>query len=123
MGYVVVNRRDRCVLIAGGGGYIGSHNAKALARARFYSLVVNDLRAGYRWEVKWGPLIESNLADKQALRGFRDLSNLGGDSLCGKRLRGRVDGGAASVFSEQRRHHTQPHWRENSARSMIPRRT
>jgi UDP-arabinose 4-epimerase len=64
----VVDSGDRvCVLITGGAGYIGSHSAKALARAGFYPVVVDDLRAGHRSAVRWGPLIEADLADKAAL--------------------------------------------------------
>ena len=60
--------RDRvCVLITGGAGYIGSHSAKALARAGFYPVVVDDLRTGHRSAVRWGPLVETDLADKVAL--------------------------------------------------------
>jgi UDP-arabinose 4-epimerase len=56
-----------CVLITGGAGYIGSHSAKALARAGFYPIVVDDLRTGHRSAVRWGPLGETDLADKAAL--------------------------------------------------------
>lgn len=68
-GYSAVQSRDKSwVLISGGAGYIGSHTAKALAGAGFNPLVVDDLRAGHRWAVKWGPLIETNIADRAALR-------------------------------------------------------
>ncbi len=64
----VIDSRDRvCVLITGGAGYIGSHSAKALAGAGFYPVVVDDLRTGHRSAVRWGPLIEADLADKAAL--------------------------------------------------------
>jgi UDP-arabinose 4-epimerase len=56
-----------CVLITGGAGYIGSHSAKALHRAGIYPVVVDDLRTGHRSAVRWGPLIETDLADKAAL--------------------------------------------------------
>ena len=56
-----------CALITGGAGYIGSHSAKALARAGFYPIVVDDLRTGHRSAVRWGPLVEPDLADKAAL--------------------------------------------------------
>lgn len=60
--------QDRaCVLITGGAGYIGSHSAKALARAGFYPVVVDDLRTGHRSAVRWGPFVEADLADKVAL--------------------------------------------------------
>jgi UDP-glucose-4-epimerase GalE len=64
----VVDSRDRIdVLITGGAGYIGSHSAKALARAGYYPVVVDDLRTGHRSAVRWGPFIETDLADKTAL--------------------------------------------------------
>lgn len=42
------------ILVTGGAGYIGSHTAKALARAGFEPVVVNNLSYGHRWAVKWG---------------------------------------------------------------------
>ena len=57
-----------CVLITGGAGYIGSHTAKALSRAGFYPLVLDDLREGHRRAVQWGPLVVADLADEDALR-------------------------------------------------------
>jgi UDP-arabinose 4-epimerase len=64
---VVDSQGRACVLISGGAGYIGSHSAKALAAAGFYPVVVDDLRTGHRSAVRWGPLIEADLADKSAL--------------------------------------------------------
>ena len=64
----VADSRERvCVLITGGAGYVGSHSAKALAQAGLYPVVVDDLRTGHRSSVRWGPLIEADLADKAAL--------------------------------------------------------
>ncbi|GAB6876185.1 UDP-glucose 4-epimerase GalE [Thermaerobacter litoralis] len=56
------------VLVTGGAGYIGSHTAKALARSGFEPVVFDNLSTGHRWAVKWGPLIEADLADKAAIR-------------------------------------------------------
>ena len=56
------------VLITGGAGYIGSHTAKALSRAGFYPVVLDNLSTGHRWAVKWGPLIEGDLADHKLIR-------------------------------------------------------
>ncbi len=69
----MVDTRDRvCVLITGGAGYIGSHSAKALARAGFYPVVVDDLRTGHRSAVRWGPLIEADLSDTTKLNKVFD---------------------------------------------------
>ncbi len=51
------------VLVTGGAGYIGSHTAKALARSGFEPIVLDNLSAGHRWAVKWGPLVEGDLGD------------------------------------------------------------
>ncbi len=55
------------VLVTGGAGYIGSHTAKALAKAGHEPFVLDNLSAGHRWAVKWGPLFEQDLADAQGL--------------------------------------------------------
>ncbi len=47
------------VLVTGGAGYIGSHTAKALARSGFEPIVLDNLSAGHRWAVKWGPLVSN----------------------------------------------------------------
>jgi UDP-arabinose 4-epimerase len=51
------------VLIVGGAGYIGSHTAKRAAAAGLEPVVFDNLVYGHRWAVKWGPLIEGDLAD------------------------------------------------------------
>ncbi len=55
------------VLVTGGAGYIGSHAAKALAKAGHEPLVLDNLSAGHRWAVKWGPLFEIDLKDAERL--------------------------------------------------------
>ncbi len=56
------------VLVTGGAGYIGSHTAKALARSGYEPLVLDNFSAGHRWAVKWGPLVDGDLADTALLR-------------------------------------------------------
>ncbi|MGO8818010.1 MAG: UDP-glucose 4-epimerase GalE [Terriglobia bacterium] len=58
------------VLVTGGAGYIGSHTAKALAKAGHEPLVLDNLSAGHRWAVKWGRLLEWDLADTELLPQF-----------------------------------------------------
>ena len=55
------------VLVTGGAGYVGSHTCKALAAARFEPVTFDDFRRGNRWAVRWGPLIEGDLAKQAAL--------------------------------------------------------
>ena len=56
------------ILITGGAGYIGSHTAKVLARTGHEPIVLDSLVRGHRWAVRWGPLIEADLADREAVR-------------------------------------------------------
>ena len=62
------------VLVTGGAGYIGSQTAKTLARAGHQPVVLDNFSSGHRWAVKWGPLVEADLADEakliQTLRQF-----------------------------------------------------
>ena len=55
------------VLLTGGAGYIGSHTAKALARAGHEPVVFDNLSSGRRAAVRWGPLVEADLADRSAI--------------------------------------------------------
>ncbi|MCM0753988.1 UDP-glucose 4-epimerase GalE [Desulfovibrio aminophilus] len=57
----------RAVLVTGGAGYIGGHACKALARAGYLPVTVDDLSAGHEWAVKWGPLVRADVADRAAL--------------------------------------------------------
>jgi UDP-glucose-4-epimerase GalE len=59
---------SRAVLVTGGAGYIGSHAAKALHRAGYRVVVFDNLVAGHRAAVKWGELVEGDIADVAAVR-------------------------------------------------------
>jgi UDP-arabinose 4-epimerase len=65
----------KAVLVTGGAGYIGSHTCKALSRAGYLPVCYDNLVHGHRWAVKWGPLVEGDLADadllKRTLEKFR----------------------------------------------------
>ena len=56
------------VLVTGGAGYIGGHTCKALARAGYTPVTLDNLVYGHRWAVKWGPFVEGDLADRDLLR-------------------------------------------------------
>ena len=56
------------MLVTGGAGYIGSHAAKALSRAGYRVVVYDNLSAGHREAVKYGPLVEGDIADVGAVR-------------------------------------------------------
>ena len=56
------------ILIVGGAGYIGSHTAKLVAASGRRPVVFDNLVYGHREAVKWGPLVEGDLADPAAIR-------------------------------------------------------
>jgi UDP-glucose-4-epimerase GalE len=58
----------RTVLVTGGAGYIGSHAAKALARAGYRVVVYDNLSAGHRAAARYGDLVEGEIADVAAVR-------------------------------------------------------
>lgn len=62
------------VLVVGGAGYIGSHTCKALARAGYRPVVFDDLSEGHREAVRWGELIEGDIADRRALEDALERS-------------------------------------------------
>ena len=98
------------VLVTGGAGYIGSHACKALQRAGYEVVVYDNLVAGHREAVRYGPLVEGDIADtarvRQALRDHRIFAVMHfaafldvGESVRepGKYFRNNV-GGALSVL-------------------------
>jgi UDP-arabinose 4-epimerase len=54
---------SQAILVTGGAGYVGAHACKALARAGYRPVVFDDLSRGRREAVRWGPLVEGELAD------------------------------------------------------------
>ena len=56
------------ILVTGGAGYIGSHACKALAEAGYTPVTLDNLSCGHRRAVKWGPLVEGDLADTGLLQ-------------------------------------------------------
>jgi UDP-arabinose 4-epimerase len=57
----------RPILVTGGAGYIGSHAAKALAKAGYLPVTYDNLGHGHRAAVRWGPLEEGDLLDPARL--------------------------------------------------------
>jgi UDP-glucose-4-epimerase GalE len=56
------------ILVAGGAGYVGSHACKALAEAGYRPVTLDNLVTGHADAVKWGPLVEADIADVEAVR-------------------------------------------------------
>lgn len=55
------------VIVTGGAGYVGSHAAQALAAAGFLPVTLDKLERGHRELVRFGPLLELDLADEVAV--------------------------------------------------------
>jgi UDP-arabinose 4-epimerase len=55
------------IIVTGGAGYIGSHASKALARAGYIPVVLDNFERGHRWAVKWGPLVQADLRNQEDL--------------------------------------------------------
>ena len=61
------------VLVTGGAGYIGAHACKALSQAGFLPVAFDNLGLGHRDFVKWGPLVEADIRDREAvIRAIRE---------------------------------------------------
>lgn len=58
---------SKTVFVTGGAGYVGSHCCKSFARAGWNVVVYDNLSRGWRDFVKWGPLIEGDILDKERL--------------------------------------------------------
>jgi UDP-arabinose 4-epimerase len=55
------------ILVTGGAGYIGSHACKALAKAGFEPVVIDNLTSGNKAAVKWGQFVQADIRDGAAL--------------------------------------------------------
>jgi len=55
------------ILVTGGAGYIGAHACKALAREGFLPVTYDNLSTGWADAVRFGPLAEGDLLDRDRL--------------------------------------------------------
>ena len=62
----------RDILVTGGAGYIGAHACKALAAAEYRPIAYDNLVYGHREAVKWGPLEDGDIADRNRLNAVID---------------------------------------------------
>jgi UDP-glucose-4-epimerase GalE len=56
------------ILVTGGAGFIGSTACKALAKEGFTPIVLDNLSTGYKEFIKWGPHIDADMANEEAVR-------------------------------------------------------
>ena len=59
--------REKCILVVGGAGYIGSHMCKALAQRGYLPVVLDNLGRGHGEAVQWGPLVTGAMDDPHLL--------------------------------------------------------
>jgi len=55
------------ILVTGGAGYIGAHACKALSKAGYLPVAYDNLVYGHRRAVKWGPLEEGEICNRDRL--------------------------------------------------------
>lgn len=55
------------MLVTGGAGYVGAHTCKALSRAGYLPVVIDNLSTGHESFVRWGPLIQADIRDTNAV--------------------------------------------------------
>lgn len=81
------------ILVAGGAGYIGSHVCKALAAAGHTPVVLDDLSAGRRDFVQWGPFVQARVSDADVVKhtiaeyGIRAVIDLAGSIEVGESVK------------------------------------
>ena len=63
---MIINK-NKYVIITGGAGYIGSHACKAMRKAGYVPVTVDNLSTGWSDAVKFGPFAQVDLLDKAAL--------------------------------------------------------
>ncbi len=60
------------IIIVGGAGYIGAHVCKLIASCGGRPITFDNFSAGHRHAVKWGPFVEVDLRDRDAvLKAFQ----------------------------------------------------
>lgn len=55
------------VIVTGGAGYVGSHTCKVLAEHGFLPISIDNLSRGNRGAVRWGPLVEGDVRNRELL--------------------------------------------------------
>ena len=81
---------NRCILVVGGAGYIGSHCCKTLADVGYKPVCFDNFSTGHRSFVKWGPVIDGEIQDQaflaKSIEVYRPIAvlHLAASSLVGE---------------------------------------
>ena len=63
----MINAVNKNVIVTGGAGYIGSHACKALQKAGYTPITIDNLSTGWADAVKFGSLERVDLLDRDKL--------------------------------------------------------
>lgn len=83
----------RAILVTGGAGFVGAQTCKALHRAGFLPVTLDDFSTGHREAVRWGPLVEGNIRDQALVRqvvqrfGIEGTLHFAASSIVGESMR------------------------------------
>jgi UDP-arabinose 4-epimerase len=58
--------------VIGGAGYVGAHTCKALSRAGYQPVVLDNLSTGHESFVRWGPIVRADIRETSAVREVLD---------------------------------------------------
>jgi UDP-glucose 4-epimerase len=64
------------ILITGGAGFIGSHTAKCLRESGRDVIVLDNLSAGSKDDVRWGTFVEGDIADTSLVRSVLRINKV-----------------------------------------------
>ena len=68
----------KSILVTGGAGYIGSAVCKELSESGYFPVTLDNLSTGHKDFVKWGPLVEADIADISQVKSVLSKFNVKG---------------------------------------------
>ncbi|MEL7030799.1 MAG: UDP-glucose 4-epimerase GalE [Pseudomonadota bacterium] len=74
-----LTKSKKAVFVTGGAGYVGAHCCKVFSKAGWNVVVYDNLSRGWADFVKWGPLIEGDILDRERL--FASIKSVKPDAV------------------------------------------